>query len=158
MVWQSNMRYNIAVTEKGGKIMTQQSTDVQNTALGLCELLKQGALWDTVESYICECRTIETSDVRPRAKAMTAFPNLAGLCRYAHVGMNELARLSQEYPEEYDRLLAVFEDEALNADRSATILSAYLKKRLMYAEDTRADKEKREVSYCFEHDIYADGE
>ena len=59
-------------------------------------------------------------------------------------------------PDEYDRLVAIFEDEALNADISPNLLSTYMKKRLLYVCDE--EPQGTEVKYCFEHDIYADGE
>ena len=60
-------------------------------------------------------------------------------------------------PDEYDRLVAIFEDEALNADISPNLLSTYMKKRLLYVCDEETTQVGK-IKYCFEHDIYADGE
>ncbi len=136
--------------------MTEDQCDSKKSA-DLCVLCSCGALWDTVEAYLCECRA-GGEDMQRKGKPVSRFPNLAGLCRFAGVGVSRLRSLEEEYPEEYDRLLAVFEDEALNADLSPTLVSSYMKKRLLYAEESKAGKERGEVSYCFEHDIYADGE
>ena len=75
-----------------------------------------------------------------------------------------MTTLAVRFPNEYDKLIAIFEDEALNSDVSPTLLSAYLKKRLCYSyersgeSDGRREDSDKEVRYCFEHDIFADGE
>ena len=70
--------------------------------------------------------------------------------------------MEERYPEYADWLCACFEDEALNASNSPTLLSAYLKKRLGYLE--KQSKGEQSESECglmrlvFEHDIEEDGE
>lgn len=124
----------------------------------VCSLCAQGTLWEKCESYISSCESIETETAKG-SKKRTRFPNLAGLCRYLGTGLDDLRMLKEDYPESYDRLLAVFEDEALNYDASATLLSSYMKKRLLFSADADAEiKPTTGVSYCFEHDIYSDGE
>lgn len=87
----------------------------------------------------------------------SVFPNLAGFCRYLGVGTGELERLSEVYPVEHGKILAVLEDEALNSGLSATLISAYLKKRLGYdTQKNQADEPQLQIS--FEHDIIKDGE
>ena len=53
----------------------------------------------------------------------------------------------------------VLEDEALNAELSPTVLTAYLKKRLGYGEKSEAttSAECGQLRLVFEHDILEDG-
>lgn len=120
------------------------------------KLLDDGRLYRMADKYIESCRTAPRED-GTKAKRQYRFPNLAGFCRYVKSGLSDLLELKFINPDEYDRLVAVFEDEALNADISPNLLSTYMKKRLLYVcdEETPASTE---VKYCFEHDIYADGE
>lgn len=125
----------------------------------ICGLCKHGTLWEQCDEYIVYCSASGSDD--GKSKRRTRFPNLAGLCRYLGTGLDDLRLLKEIYPDSYDRLLAIFEDEALNSDVSTTLLSAYMKKRLSFAveEEVKTQKDTtREVCYCFEHDVYADGE
>ncbi len=128
----------------------------------LSRICKSGILEHIVDEYICSCypksseSTDNTARSRPRVKAR--FPNLAGLCRYVGTGLSDLEALRGDYPEEYDKLLAIFEDEALNSEISSTLLSAYLKKRIAYTTCKESTDNSKEVRYSFEHDIFADGE
>ena len=67
-------------------------------------------------------------------EANDAFPNLAGFCRYCRIGEDGLARLRRRYPAACDFIMTALEDEALNADKSASLVTAYLKRRLGYGE------------------------
>lgn len=125
----------------------------------MCALCKKGTLWSMCDEYIAHCSPSRESEAK--SKRSGRFPNLAGFCRYVGTGFEDLSRLKEKYPKQYDRLLAIFEDEALNSDVSTTLLSAYMKRRLCFgAEDEQKDRvsSDREITYCFEHDIYADGE
>lgn len=129
----------------------------------LSTLYKNNILDYIVEDYISTCHAVaqgstDETSFRRQTKHRSHFANLAGLCRYIGIGLSDLAVFSEEYPDEYDKLHAVFEDEALNSDVSPTILSAYLKKRLAYTKESDGAEEAKEVRYCFEHDIFADGE
>ncbi len=138
--------------------MTQKSkTGGGKRYKGLCSLCRTGKLWRAVDKYLESC-CLSDGESDKKSRTHERFPNLAGLCRYTSSGISELSRLKEEYPEEYDRLLAVFEDEALCACGSATLMSAYMKKRLLYSEEKTTQTDTLEVSYSFEHDIYADGE
>ena len=89
------------------------------------------------------------------------FPNLAGFCRFLGVGVDTYEGEMAAYPEAAGVIRAVLEDEALNSDMAATLLSAYLKKRLGYdvpSEPRHAAADTGELKIVFEHDIYADGE
>ncbi len=134
-------------------------TEVHGTLSRLC---KHGILESMVDEYICSCHSAMSQapddTQKSRAKQKNRFANIAGLCRYVGSGVSDITALREDYPEEYDKLLAIFEDEALNSDVSPTLLSAYLKKRLGYAADKEQTENAKEVRYCFEHDIFADGE
>ena len=147
------------------KMITEQNTrrappKKKKTSRGkICGLCKSGMLWEKCNEYIFSCSDVENDEGKGKRRAR--FPNLAGLCRYLETGLDDLRLFKEKYPESYDRLLAIFEDEALNSDVSTTLLSAYMKKRLAFAveEEVKGQKDtSREICYCFEHDVYADGE
>ena len=157
------MGYNIPVTErKEEKLKTEHKDSSQGSVSvsSVClELISEGTFFEAVDDYLDLCHTT-AEDSAPKAKGRPRgrFPNIAGLCRYLGTGLSDLNLLRAEHPIEYERLLAIFEDEALNSETSPTLLSAYMKKRMLYSttEDTTISSE--EVRYCFEHDIFADGE
>lgn len=113
-----------------------------------------------------ECEDIEEKEKRTRKKdggekGTAKFPNVAGFCRYFGIGRGKYERLSKKYPEEFEKLSAVFEDEALNSQISPSLLSAYLKKRLGYGEASDAvgtEIDTAQVKLIFDHDIFIDGE
>ena len=112
-------------------------------------------LLERAGEYVATCATECTG-----TKGRTRFPNLAGFCRALGVGVEAFRREMEAYPEVMDALLAVFEDEALNWEWSASIVSAYLKKRLGYGEhgeETRSVCEAAETRLVFEHDVFEDG-
>jgi hypothetical protein len=146
-----------------------------NSAQGsLEELCKNGRLEEMLESYLELCasqpsedgeisseenRSKRSSRSRTSEQSRASFPNLAGFCRYLGIGTGELERLAAEYPSEHGKILAVLEDEALNSGLSATLISAYLKKRLGYDSTPKAASEgERQLQIRFEHDILKDGE
>ncbi len=87
------------------------------------------------------------------------FPNVAGFCRYMGISTRKYNEISAICPEETGQISAAFEDEALNSDKPAAIIGAYLKARLGWA-DAKADKNSSgdEVKVVFEHDVLSDGE
>lgn len=134
------------------------------------ELFESGEIYSSLEAYLnSSARSGSGEEVVPdgkiKAKASKSkcapdcfFPNVAGFCRFLGVSTGELERLGGEYPEEYGRILAVLEDEALNSDLSPTLITAYLKRRLGYDSPTRAAAQKDQICISFEHDIIEDGE
>ncbi len=83
---------------------------------------------------------------------------MAGFCRHLGVGVEEFERQMRERQEEFDAMMAIFEDEALNSGLSPTLISAYLKHRLGYGE--KAEEKTAavgDVKLIFEHDIFEDG-
>ena len=108
-----------------------------------------------IEEYVESCRP--PADADPR-KSIGRLPNLAGFCRYLGCALSDLQSLREVNARLFERLSAVFEDELLNHSPSPTIMSAYLKKRLGYAEEDDADaKAPAQMRLIFEHDIEADG-
>lgn len=112
-----------------------------------------------LEHYIQSCyeSSDDLSEQKKKSKRYSRFPNLAGFCRQMRIGSRDLARLSEEFPEQIDRIYLSLEDEALNSGLAPALLSAYLKRRLGYERDFDKSEEQA-VSVCFEHDIYGDGE
>ena len=122
---------------------------------------RTGQVLEKAEAYVRGCREGEQAGDKPD------FPNLAGFGRSLGVGLAELRRLGEKYPEIYDALLAVLEDAALNAGgipgKSALLAMSYFRRRLGYevkggkGVDTEAQG-KQEVRVIFEHDIAQDGQ
>lgn len=134
----------------------------------LSELCDTGQISELLKSYIELCSAVtEEEDTesdpkrkksnRSRAYSKAMFPNLAGFCRYLGIGTQELEAIASEHPAEYGKILAVLEDEALNSDLSATLISTYLKKRLGYDESAKSRSASSQLEICFEHDILEDG-
>lgn len=150
--------------QKGGKILFQKNSkkDRVSAAEGSLTvgLYREGALFEMVDEYLELCHALPPpeADAKSRAKPRVRFPNIAGFCRFLGTGISDILIFKSEYPLEYDRLLAIFEDEALNSDVSPTLLSAYMKKRMLYALEDAPRSVPGEVRYCFEHDVFADGE
>ena len=112
---------------------------------------------DLAERYILFCRNGTDGQ-----KKHLRFPNIAGFCRFFGINSDQLDYMKEKYPDSYSALCLIFEDEAYNAEISATVLSAYLKKRLGYGD--REDSPDSSVNVpgplklIFEHDIKSDGE
>ena len=123
-----------------------------------------GLLGAMVEEYIFYCYRVSAgeytggADKKALKKTKNRFPNVAGFCRYFGIGHNEYESLEAKYPAEFDKLRAVFEDEAFNSDVSPTLLSAYLKKRLGYEKKEGSEIFDGELKVVFDHDIMEDGE
>lgn len=104
------------------------------------------------------CNKTRAKSERDKSKK-SVFPNLAGFCRYLGISTGELEELLAEHQCEYDRILTVLEDEALNSELSTMLVSAYLKKRLGYDSASRtASASVPQLKIKFEHDIFEDGE
>lgn len=114
-----------------------------------------GRLWAALEDYVCRC-------VDEKVKDKRRFPNAAGLARHLEVSVAALRQFGEREPEAYGRICAVLEDEALNADASVMLISAYLKQRLGYGDRETEEGSSRAVEeplkLVFEHDILTDGE
>ena len=125
----------------------------------LCSMAKNGILSEAIKDYLLYCQEYGKDNLSEKAvKSKGRFPNIAGLCRYLNTGMSDVFALRDTMPEEYDKLLAIFEDEALNSQISPTVISAYMKKRIGFVITDEGADASGEVLYEFEHNIFADGE
>lgn len=128
----------------------------------LSDYCRRGNTQRLLEKYIRSCRPSGEDTAPSRAKRgiqKDRFPNLAGFCRFAEITPEELAALSEEYPEEICGIYATLEDEALNSSLPAAILSVYLKKRLGYEGDRLPEEaEAASLQVLFEHDVMEDGQ
>ncbi len=142
----------------------KESLDLLGAA---CE---EGTLDKLAEEYIIFCHTSkekeqenESQSAQKKKKSTDTpqrFPNVAGFCRYFGIGHQKYERLSKKYPEEFEKLSAILEDEALNSQISASVLTAYLKKRLGYTDTDKNEKsevEAGQIRLVFDHDILSDG-
>ncbi len=84
------------------------------------------------------------------------LPNIAGFCRSLGVSVGEFEGLRRSHPDVYGTLCAVFEDEALNSDVPASVLTLYMRGRLDYSE--KRDADDAPVTVVFQHDVLNDGE
>lgn len=66
--------------------------------------------------------------------------------------------LRTRYAGQYGALLALLEDEALNSDKSATLIGSYCKGRLELGERLEGDTAEAGLTVVFEHDVISDGE
>lgn len=73
--------------------------------------------------------------------------------------MSSIRNIESRWPNQYSALLAIFEDEALNSDKNATIVNTYIKERLNFGEKKEggAALPFGDVKLVFEHDISEDG-
>lgn len=117
-------------------------------------ICRMNLLPDLAERYVLACREESVG-----AKRRERFPNISGFCRFCGIGACELAEMKRLYPEHYSSLCSIFEDEALNSELSATVLSSYLKKHLDFSENDPSVSEVNagELRLIFEHDIEKDG-
>ena len=121
----------------------------------------KGLLHSLAEEYLVfckECSESEDEGAKRKEKRRKRFPNVAGFCRYFNIGELEYGCLAARYPDEFDRLSALFEDEALNSELFPTLLSAYLKKRLGYEKSAGSEVCDGQLRVIFDHDITEDGE
>ena len=122
-----------------------------------------GLLDALAEEYVTFCQRVSNeqdgeAEKKTAKKNKNRFPNVAGFCRYFNIGGKEYDALAAKYPKEFDKLYAIFEDEAFNSDISPTLLSAYLKKRLGYEKKDGSEIYEGQLKVVFDHDIMEDGE
>ncbi|MBO7303235.1 MAG: hypothetical protein J6U68_03515 [Clostridia bacterium] len=131
-----------------------------NSAENNANLLNGGEITTLLKRYLCVCHSEQnrdsTENEKKKTKKDTVFPNLAGFCRFIGVGTSELEAYGKSNPSEYERVLTVLEDEALNSGVSPALVSAYLKKRLGY-DGAKPQENASQLEIKFEHDIFEDG-
>ena len=120
-------------------------------------ICRRGELIPLAEEYIKSCisREGESSD----KKGSKRFPNVAGFARTLGIGVSDFCIVESGWPEQYGAMLALFEDEALNSDKNATVLNTYIKERLKFGEKKEggATLPVGDIKVIFEHDVAEDG-
>ena len=144
-------------TVKGGDALGMNSLKQEDRAVVLESAATDAELLDKLNQYLQSCRLSQKEDGK---KATMPFPNLAGFCRWLGWGAAEMELLQKSDPELYDRICTVLEDEALNSDLSASVLTAYLKQRLWRTDisvEKSAVNQGDQLRLVFEHNILEDG-
>lgn len=127
------------------------------SAKSLEDITHRKKLNSYLSGYLKACRPPPEADPK---RAVARFPNIAGFCRFLGCGIAEFESFRLSHPMEADYVCTVLEDEALNTQvLSPTLSSAYLKRRLGYAEKNEPTSQATcgEVRVIFEHDITEDG-
>ena len=123
-----------------------------------CTLLraaKDGTLSKKLKKYLRDCRPPEDADPK---KEPGRLPTLAGFCGSLGCGIGAAAELKQAFPDLFDYVAAILEDEALNSGRSPALLNAYLKEHLGYGDKPEKENDGDGIQLVFAHDILEDGE
>ena len=131
-----------------------------NSAESTISINDGGKILNLLNEYIIACSNtdIQKDEKKsPKSPMGATFPNLAGFCRYLKISTSELEELAKKFPDDYQRLLTILEDEALNSRLSPTIVSAYMKKHLGYDRTSKCQTNSQ-LEIKFEHDIFEDGE
>ena len=116
-----------------------------------------GSIVRTFDDYLLFCRAEGECVKRKNAGRI---PNVAGFCRFTASTLSDFERLKNTRPEVHGALCAALEDEALNSEMSASILSVYLKLRLGYSGEDKEDvgiTDTGQLRLIFDHDAYEDG-
>ena len=121
------------------------------------EASDDGSIVKKFDDYLLLCRT-ESAD--GKRKTAGRIPNVAGFCRFTGSTLSDFERLKKTRPEVHGALCAALEDEALNSEMSASILSVYLKLRLGYSGEEKEEigiTDTGQLRLIFDHDAYEDG-
>lgn len=135
---------------------TQPQNDQSRTVLE--RIADDGSIVEIFDNYLEFC---QSDGAGGKQKNAGRIPNVAGFCRFTHSTLSEFDRLKNTRPELHGALCAALEDEALNSEMSASILSLYLKIRLGYSgerEEDAAIVDSGQLRLIFDHDAYRDGE
>lgn len=129
----------------------------KNPITELKRICRKGELNCLAEQYIHSCICVDGEQESKRS--FKRFPNIAGFARVLGIGVGDFIIVEQGWPEQYGAMLALFEDEALNSDKNATVLNTYIKERLKLGEKKEggATLPVGDVKIVFEHDIAEDG-
>ena len=132
-----------------------------NSAESISKTLNGGKIITLLDQYLFKCHSdpnqSEEPDTKKKARKEAVFPNLAGFCRFIGISTSELEEFGKNSPKEYEKILTVLEDEALNSGLSPALVSSYLKKRLGY-DGAKIQGSASQLEIKFEHDIFEDGE
>ncbi len=119
-------------------------------------LADEDKMADALGDYISRCRF----ECGGNPKSAGRIPNVAGFCRFLGVTLSDFDRLKSTRPEIHGAICAALEDEALNSQMTATILSIYLKHRLGYSEERHEERsvtDSGQLRLIFDHDAFEDG-
>ena len=121
---------------------------------GIC---RRGELIPLAEKYISSCLSNESACTDK--KGAKRFPNVAGFARMLGIGVADFRIIEESWSDQYGAMMALFEDEALNSDKNATVLNTYIKERLKFGEkkEVGATLPVGDIKVIFEHDIEEDG-
>ena len=145
----SDIKFEIGEDNKAA--ITEATTD------GEVDVADDGSIVELFDGYLLRGRG-EGSD--GKRKNAGRIPNVAGFCRFTHSTLSDFERLRNTRPEVHGALCAALEDEALNSEMSASILSVYLKLRLGYSGEEKNDvgiTDTGQLRLIFDHDAYEDG-
>lgn len=139
--------------------MSATDTEPQNkpSRTALEAAADDGSIIKLFDDYLIRCQTEGADGKRKNAGRI---PNVAGFCRFAGSTLAEFERLKKTRPELHGALCAALEDEALNSDMPASVLSVYLKLRLGYSGDDGGGSgitDTGQLRLIFDHDAYEDG-
>jgi hypothetical protein len=139
--------------------MSANDTLPQNepSRTALEEAADNGSIITLFEDYLSSCRA---DGAEGKRKSAGRIPNVAGFCRFTASTLSDFERLKNTRPEVHGALCAALEDEALNSEMSASILSVYLKLRLGYSGEDKEDvgiTDTGQLRLIFDHDAYEDG-
>ena len=141
----------LAQNRKRGDTLGVRKNARKTPTNALVQAARSGSLSRKLKKYLKSCREQASTDGK---KETARLPTLAGFCAMLGCGTAAIAELIEQYPNGYDYLCAVLEDEALNSSRSPALLNAYLKERFRYGEKAEVDGALQPI---FEHDILEDG-
>ena len=127
----------------------------RNGDSALLRAAKDGSLPRRLKQYVKSCRPPPEADPK---KEPGRLPTFAGFCGRLRCGTSAVEELRRDYPELFDYVCAVLEDEALNSFHAPTLVNAYLKEHFGYGERASPTAEDSAVRLVFEHDILEDGE
>ena len=118
-------------------------------------LADEDKIIDAIGDYVLRCR----QETGGNPKSAGRIPNVAGFCRFLGVTLSDFDRMKSTRPEHHGALCAALEDEALNSQMTASILSIYLKHRLGYGEDREevGVTDSGQLRLIFDHDAFEDG-
>ena len=131
-----------------------------NSAESIFKESNGGEITALLNQYLQSCHAEQNQEQIQNEKKKnhkeTVFPNLAGFCRFIGISTSEFESFGKNNPYEYNKILPILEDEALNSGISPALLSAYLKKRLGY-DGAKIQESSSQLEIKFEHDIFEDG-
>lgn len=116
-------------------------------------ICQKNRLIKKAEKYIAFCLSPELK--KPR------LPNMCGFFRWLGLSSLALDKLKREYPEKFRTLLMLFEDEALNSELPASIISTYMKQSFLKDAEEKTNEVSEEcgpITLVFDHDINIDGQ